>query len=183
MRTPITKPSFFFWTSAVAVGLISILLPLDHVPPHGRLVVPSADAASNALSSFSAVFDDVASSLLWRSGRGRHRRRQRKTGCDSSEWASPIASEQNVTLVLTVDQRGCADFSSVQTAVDAVPVFSLSRTLIIVDAGIYWWFSFSKIFEKSKNLIMTIDKDQLEAGRKWWCGLTRPTSPCKAKAT
>lgn len=135
MRKPITKP-FFFWTSTVAVALISILLHLNHVPPHGRLVVPSANAASTALSSFSAVFDDVASSVLWRSDR----RRRRKTGCDSSEWASPIASEQNVTLVLTVDQRGCANFSSVQAAVDAVPEFSLSRTLIIVGAGIYWWF-------------------------------------------
>lgn len=45
-----------------------------------------------------------------------------------------------MTLVLTVDQQGCADFSSVQMAVDAVPEFSLSRTLIIVDAGIYRWF-------------------------------------------
>ncbi|XP_042448884.1 probable pectinesterase 15 [Zingiber officinale] len=133
MSTPIMKP-FFFWTSAVAVALVSILLHLNHVLPHGLLVLPSANTASNALSP----------SLLWRSGRHRHRshhRRRPKTGwCDSSRWASPIASEQNVTLVLTVDQQGCADFSSVQMAVDAVPEFSLSRTLIIVDAGIYRWF-------------------------------------------
>ncbi|XP_074591148.1 putative pectinesterase 14 [Curcuma longa] len=155
MRKPITRP-FFFWTSAVAVALISILLHLNHVPPHGRLVVPSANAASNALSSFSAVFDDVASSVLWRSDR----RRRRKTGCDSSEWASPIASEQNVTLVLTVDQQGCANFSSVQAAVDAVPEFSLSRTLIIVGAGIYWekvvvWANKTNITMQGKGYLNT----------------------------
>lgn len=41
------------------------------------------------------------------------------------------------TLVFIVDLKGCANFTSVQKAVDAVPDFSPNRTLILVDAGVY----------------------------------------------
>ncbi|XP_027082209.1 probable pectinesterase 15 [Coffea arabica] len=44
---------------------------------------------------------------------------------------------EELTFVLTVNLKGCADFSSVQKAMDAVPNLSPTRTLIIVDSGTY----------------------------------------------
>ncbi|KAG7569410.1 Pectin lyase fold/virulence factor [Arabidopsis thaliana x Arabidopsis arenosa] len=41
------------------------------------------------------------------------------------------------SLVLTVDLHGCGKFSNVQSAVDAVPDLSPSKTLIIVNSGSY----------------------------------------------
>ena len=49
-----------------------------------------------------------------------------------------------MALVLTVDLKGCANFSSVQEAINAVPEYSSSRTLIIVDSGTYRSFSHTK---------------------------------------
>jgi pectinesterase len=49
-----------------------------------------------------------------------------------------MASLHNASVVLTVDRRGCANFTSVQQAVDAVPDHAAAaRTLIAVDAGVY----------------------------------------------
>ncbi|CAD6219988.1 unnamed protein product [Miscanthus lutarioriparius] len=48
-----------------------------------------------------------------------------------------MASLHNATLVLTVDHKGCANFTSLQKAVDAVPDYAAARTLIAVDAGVY----------------------------------------------
>ncbi|OVA19479.1 Pectinesterase [Macleaya cordata] len=46
-------------------------------------------------------------------------------------------ADYDVSLVLTVDLNGCGNFSSVQKAVDAVPDYSPTRTLIIIDSGVY----------------------------------------------
>ncbi|KAJ0963589.1 hypothetical protein J5N97_028711 [Dioscorea zingiberensis] len=71
-------------------------------------------------------------------GHHHHHRRRSRTVCDESKWKSRIASDHdNATLVFTVDLKGCANFTSVQKAVDAVPDFSPTRTLILVDAGVY----------------------------------------------
>jgi pectin methylesterase-like acyl-CoA thioesterase len=48
-----------------------------------------------------------------------------------------MASLHNASLVLTVDRTGCANFTSLQKAVDAVPDYAAARTLIAVDAGVY----------------------------------------------
>lgn len=66
---------------------------------------------------------------------------QRRTDvltCDESKWKSRLISEYDVKLVLTVDLNGsCANFSSVQEAVDVVPNFSNTRTLILINSGTY----------------------------------------------
>ena len=76
-------------------------------------------------------------SLLTSIARRHHHHREHREKCDKSKWDSRLISDYNVTLVLTVGLRGCANFSSVQKAVDAVPEFSTSRTLIIIDSGTY----------------------------------------------
>lgn len=62
--------------------------------------------------------------------------------CDGSIWKSKVINDYQVGLVLTVDLKGCANFSSVQRAVDAVPDYSPSTTLIILDSGTYRSVSF-----------------------------------------
>lgn len=81
------------------------------------------------------ILDEVARKL--RSRRHRHLKKQREDPCDSSLWKSKLTVAYDVSLVLTVDLRGCANFSSVQKAVDAVPDYSNHKTLIIVDSGTY----------------------------------------------
>ncbi|KAJ1376395.1 Zinc finger, PHD-type [Sesbania bispinosa] len=77
-------------------------------------------------------------SLLTSIVRGRHHHPKRqKDKCDNAKWASKLISDYNVALVLTVDLKGCGNFSSVQKAVDAVPESSSDTTLIIIDSGIY----------------------------------------------
>ncbi|KAF0911490.1 hypothetical protein E2562_011136 [Oryza meyeriana var. granulata] len=66
--------------------------------------------------------------------------RRRKRCADHLRWAASLASHHNATLLLTVDHNqaaGCANFTTIQNAVDAVPDYALTRTLIAVDTGIY----------------------------------------------
>ena len=58
-----------------------------------------------------------------------------KKYCDESTWKSKLITSYGVSLVLTVNLKGCANFNSVQKVVDAVPDLNLIRTLSIVDSG------------------------------------------------
>uniref|UniRef100_A0A2N9FL76 Pectinesterase n=1 Tax=Fagus sylvatica TaxID=28930 RepID=A0A2N9FL76_FAGSY len=64
-----------------------------------------------------------------------HHQRKPKRKCDKRKWKSRLVSIYKVALVLTVDLKGCANFSSVQEAINAVPEYSPSRTLIVVDSA------------------------------------------------
>ncbi|KAA8516610.1 hypothetical protein F0562_016884 [Nyssa sinensis] len=55
--------------------------------------------------------------------------------CDDTKWKSRLMSVYDVSLVLTVDLKGCVNFTSVQKALDATPDFSLTSTLIIISSG------------------------------------------------
>ena len=74
--------------------------------------------------------------------RHHHHRRKHKHKCDTAKWASRLTLHHNATLVFTVDQKGCANFSGVQKAVDAVPESSTDTTLIIIDSGTYRLYPF-----------------------------------------
>lgn len=45
--------------------------------------------------------------------------------------------ETNTTSYICVDQNGCCNFTTVQAAIDAVPIFSMKRTIIWINSGIY----------------------------------------------
>ncbi|XP_015696459.1 probable pectinesterase 15, partial [Oryza brachyantha] len=63
-----------------------------------------------------------------------------KRCADHLRWAAALASQHNATLLLTVDHNqatGCANFTTLQKAIDAAPNYSLARTLIAVDTGLY----------------------------------------------
>ena len=129
------RTTIFFWSSVFLIGLLSITVALFTV---------SSSISAVTQGGLELVFlrgmvkqsglEDFLSFL--RSHRHNHHHHQKPT-CDDTKWKSKIISSYNVSLVLTVDLKGCANFSSVQKAVDAVPDSSLSRTLIIMDSGIY----------------------------------------------
>ena len=62
---------------------------------------------------------------------------QKPAACESFRRAYEIAEKQNASLVFTVGKDECADFRSLQTAVDAVPDYSPERTLLFLDSGTF----------------------------------------------
>nr|XP_027083486.1 probable pectinesterase 15 [Coffea arabica] len=85
-------------------------------------------------------FIDIIEELTCRMSKHHHSHRRMKKSenyCDDLAWKSKLMTGYGVSVVLTVNLKGCADFSSVQKAMDAVPNLSPTRTLIIVDSGTY----------------------------------------------
>ncbi|KAH7512048.1 hypothetical protein FEM48_Zijuj12G0049100 [Ziziphus jujuba var. spinosa] len=138
------KPIIFFWLSAFAIALLSIIVALDNLslsstttttvlyPIHNFKLADILDGVVEQIgvdNSFSDILSRIFASMHY------HRRRRWK--CDQSQWKSKLINKYKVALVLTVDLNGCAQFSSVQKAVDAVPAWSTSKTLIIIDSGTY----------------------------------------------
>ncbi|ONM53688.1 probable pectinesterase 15 [Zea mays] len=121
-RAGAKAPLLLWATSAVCSALLGILLA--------------------SRSSF--YFQQPASSPCTSSGSGEEaeaevgRHHHRRRACDDqARWVAKMASLHNASLVLTVDRTGCANFTSLQKAVDAVPDYAAARTLIAVDAGVY----------------------------------------------
>ncbi|GAB2272260.1 Probable pectinesterase 15 [Dionaea muscipula] len=119
-----------FWLFALTIAIFSILLSLY----------------INSYSSSTEILEKAAEKSCVEGDlcRGHHhrRRRRRKVVCDDDQrrkWMAKLASSisYDVSLVLTVDQKGCANFTSFQRAVDAVPDLSSSWTIILVDTGTY----------------------------------------------
>jgi pectin methylesterase-like acyl-CoA thioesterase len=121
-RAGAKAPLLLWATSAVCSALLGILLA--------------------SRSSF--YFQQPASSPCTSSGSGEEaeaevgRHHHRRRACDDqARWVAKMASLHNASLVLTVDRTGCANFTSLQKAVDAVPDYAAARTLIAIDAGVY----------------------------------------------
>ncbi|XP_062193630.1 putative pectinesterase 14 [Phragmites australis] len=110
--------------SAISSALLASRLYLRASP---YSAAPSSPAATITSSS------PPTQLLVPAEDQHRHRRK-----CDEqAKWAAKMASLHNATMVLTVDRKGCANFTSLQKAVDAVPDYAAVRTLIAVDAGVY----------------------------------------------
>ncbi|CAA0829708.1 Probable pectinesterase 15 [Striga hermonthica] len=60
-----------------------------------------------------------------------------RSSCGDNKWDSELVSLYNVSVVYTVGLKGCSNFSSLQKAVDALPDFSQSWILIVLDSGRY----------------------------------------------
>ncbi|XP_066392276.1 probable pectinesterase 15 [Miscanthus floridulus] len=119
---PLMMDNTYYNTSAICSALLAVLLASRssfylQQPASPPYTSPGAEAEAEA-----------------EEGRHHHRRR----ACDDhARWVAKMASLHNATLVLTVHRKGCANFTSLQKAVDAVPDYAAARTLIAVDAGVY----------------------------------------------
>ncbi|KAL3536205.1 hypothetical protein ACH5RR_004666 [Cinchona calisaya] len=145
-----TKTTTLLWLFSFLILLVSIIVPLyptnDHSSTSTSTITSISIDSSLKLGTFlrriikKSGFEDVIyfiEELARRRYRHHHRRKKQQKSCDDSVWKSKLVQNYGVSLVITVDLKGCANFSSVQKAVDAVPDFSPARTLIIVDSGTY----------------------------------------------
>lgn len=148
MITTCRSTTTFFLFSAFTI-IFTTLYAINHTP---KTVVSTTYNSSSQISLgltflerhlkhkwlevdlINGILDNVASQL--RSSH-HHRHHHHKHPCDGSLWKSKITAVYDISFVLTVDLKGCANFSSVQKAVDAVPDNSSQKTLIIVDSGTY----------------------------------------------
>ncbi|XP_068340171.1 probable pectinesterase 15 [Pyrus communis] len=112
-----TKTTLFFWLSAFAIALLSTFKCLPLTPFLSPTSIISESARNSfKLAIFDQVFEQTSESLLSTltsimSRHHHHHHRQRF--------------------------KGCSNFISVQSAVDAVPELSINRTLIIINSGTY----------------------------------------------
>ncbi|XP_009631932.1 putative pectinesterase 14 isoform X1 [Nicotiana tomentosiformis] len=128
-----TRRTIFFWFIAFTIALFSIIFPLYsnyNSPTNNAIESTSFPLAllkrvveKSGLQDFFCIFQEIT--------------RLHNSKCDDSKWNSKLISVYGVSHVLTVDLNGCANFSSIQKAVDAVPDDNPTRTLILVDSGTY----------------------------------------------
>ncbi|KAL3646817.1 putative pectinesterase 15 [Castilleja foliolosa] len=120
------KTTTLFWFTTLAIFLLSLVL-YRHTDQY------SSNVTSTSLLDVVRYFgvDDIIYSVIDKIVHGD------KCLLNDNQWDSNLISLYNVSVVYTVDKKGCANFSSVQKAVDAVPDFSRSWILIIVDSGTY----------------------------------------------
>ncbi|KAA8518666.1 hypothetical protein F0562_016140 [Nyssa sinensis] len=144
------KTTTSFWFSAFTIALLSIIISFYIIPSSKTTTSIAINTQSglelnflkrvvkqSGIDNFYSFLDQIVSGTTRRHHSRRHHRKRRKITCDNTKWKSRLISDYDVSLVLTVDLKGCANFSSVQKAVDATPDGSLTRTLIIIDSGTY----------------------------------------------
>ncbi|KAJ6407522.1 hypothetical protein OIU84_010916 [Salix udensis] len=130
-----------FWLLAFAIALVSIIISHYEISPSPSTGTPISNLDSSTLTTMKRVikksglkvFQSLVASFFSR----HHHRRKHKIKCDMNKWRSRLTHRHKVSLILTVDLKGCGNFSSVQKAVDAAPELSSSTTLIMMDSGIY----------------------------------------------
>lgn len=144
-----TRTITLLWLSSFLILLVSMIVSLNPNHDHSSTNLFTSFNVNSSLNlNFlqrmikKSVFEDfiyIIEELARRRSRHHHshRRKKHKNSCDDSAWKSQLIAAYSVSLVFTVDLKGCANFSSVQKAVDAVPDFSPAKALIIIDSGTY----------------------------------------------
>ncbi|KAJ0027235.1 hypothetical protein Pint_35781 [Pistacia integerrima] len=140
--------NFSFWLLAFVISLFSIILAFYSIPPSSTDSISPITQNNFQLPILKRVLKQSGFEnflpLLSRffSRRHHHHHRRHRFKCDKTKWKNRLISHfkmviyrYRVSLIFTVDTKCCANFTSVQKAVDAVPDFSPSRTLIIIDSA------------------------------------------------
>lgn len=126
----------FFGFSVVACALFCIPSSATNIAKISSQLDSFNLAILNEVVKHSGM-EDFLSRLTNNIESRHHPRRKPRRTCNKKIWESRLISIYKVALVLTVDLKGCANFCSVQKAVDAVPENSPTRTIIIIDSGTY----------------------------------------------
>ncbi|KAL8140557.1 hypothetical protein V2J09_006578 [Rumex salicifolius] len=132
------KSSPLFWFFAITIALFSISLAIYLNPSPSSFATHTGFAKQLELLKRGLEKIGIMS-FVWDVERKHHPHHRRDIGCDNqTKWMSRLRSSYDVSLILTVDKvKGCANFTSIQKAINAVPDFSPSSTLIMVDSGTY----------------------------------------------
>ncbi|XP_016514648.2 putative pectinesterase 14 [Nicotiana tabacum] len=129
------RTSILFWFIAFTIALFSIIFPLYsnfHSPANINAIETTSFSLAllkrvvekSGLQDLFLIFEEITRLL-------------HNSKCDDTKWNSKLVSVYGISRVLTVDLNGCANFSSIQKAVDSVPDDSPTTTLILVDSGTY----------------------------------------------
>ncbi|XP_045798518.1 probable pectinesterase 15 [Trifolium pratense] len=135
-----------FWLSGFVIFLFSIIIV--------HYTTPLSNTSNTSISSSQSIFGfqlSILSKIIKLSGaqdfvslfitniasRKHHHRKRHKEKCDKAKWTSKLILDYYATTVFTVDLKGCANFSSVQKAIDAVPESSSNITRIVINSGTY----------------------------------------------
>lgn len=121
-------------------NFLSLLVPIAAIFASLHLINPNPQFLTN----FNYLnFTTLSPSSLYL-GRDHHHRPHKKHPdsddsniCDDFPPGIPPPNT-NTTSYLCVDRKGCCNFTTVQQAVNAVPDFSLKRTIIWINSGIYY---------------------------------------------
>ncbi|KAL0316180.1 UNVERIFIED_CONTAM: putative pectinesterase 15 [Sesamum radiatum] len=146
-----TRTTIFFWLTTIAVVLVSIIVSRHSSHSFGSSISTSLDSIHRIFEleflgevarklGVEDVVVSILETIVYRRHHHHHHhphRRGNESSCSDSLWKSDLISLYNISVVYTVDTKGCANFSSVQKAIDALPDFSHSWTLIILDSGTY----------------------------------------------
>ncbi|XP_057785694.1 probable pectinesterase 15 isoform X2 [Salvia miltiorrhiza] len=145
-----TKTATFFWLTAIAILLLSLIVSLHSSPSPTtsfrgsilRVVGIELLCKVGRKLGLQDIFCSVEEGVIYRRHHHHHAHhhhsRHKKTSCNETlNWRPNLKSSYKISVVITVDTKGCANFSSVQKAIDAAPDFSRSWTLIKVNSGTY----------------------------------------------
>lgn len=127
------KKNLLVGVSAIAIVLISIqLAPRSN---EGRSPTSSISyIGSKALQVLDTTISYVPFvRIIFR----RHHRKRHKIICEDKIPPNLHMLDGDCCQVVIVDQDGCGNYTTVQTAVDAVPDHSSNRTCIVINAGVY----------------------------------------------
>ncbi|KAM7255367.1 hypothetical protein ACFE04_020608 [Oxalis oulophora] len=117
--------TFSFWLFALTTALASIIISFLY----------------SSLSNNIMVIENFGGQRHHHHRHHNHPQHDKEICDDDNKWKSKsnynLISQYNVSLVFTVGLKSCANFSSVQKAVDAVPEFGPSKILIIIHSGTY----------------------------------------------
>lgn len=151
-----TKTTTFFWLTTISILLLSLILSSHSVGVELLTKV-------GLKLGLHHIFYALQGLVIYRRHHShhhhhRHPSRDESSCKDSLIWSSDLTSLYKISSVITVDKKGCANFSSVQKAIDAAPDFSRAWTLIVIDSGTYRYSSTStqkrRKIKKSFTLIL-----------------------------
>jgi hypothetical protein len=135
-----------FWLSGFVIFLFSIII-VHYTTPLSNTSNTSISSSQSILGfqlgilskiiKLSGAQDFVSLLITSIASRRHHHRKSHKEKCDKAKWASKLILDYNATTVFTVDLKGCANFTSVQKAIDAIPESSSNITRIIINSGTY----------------------------------------------
>ncbi|KAJ9559344.1 hypothetical protein OSB04_013958 [Centaurea solstitialis] len=140
-----TKRTIWFWLFlTIAISLLTIILSF-YITTNSTI---TKDLSSPAFelpllkwviqqTGINDLFSFITRNFGPNTSLSRHRHSRHVAACDPNKWNSPLVAKYKVSLVLTVDKKGCGKFNSLQNAVNAVPDLSQTTTLIILDSGTY----------------------------------------------
>lgn len=128
------KTNLLVGVSAIAIVLISIqLAPRSN---EGRSLTSSISyIGGKALQVLDTTISSVPfARIIFR----RHHRKRHTIICEDKIPPNLHMLDGDCCQVVIVDQDGCGNYTTVQTAVDAVPDHSSNRTCIVINAGVYF---------------------------------------------